>query len=127
MSVLVAMIVMALRFDLVTALFTGVIICTVTVCALLLSSWLQTSVNLFNYLATILILALAIDYLIFYRIKGLCQSNLQAISLSLCSSCLVFGILIFSKTPAVFSFGLTLVIGLIGLYVLAPCIVKERK
>lgn len=127
LSVLVAMIVMALRFDLVTALFTGVIICTVTVCALLLSSWLQTSVNLFNYLATILILALAIDYLIFYRSKGLCQSNLQAISLSLCSSCLVFGILIFSKTPAVFSFGLTLVIGLIGLYVLAPCIVKERK
>lgn len=127
LSALVAMIVMALRFDLATALLSGLIICLVTVCALLLSSWLQSAVNLFNYLATILILALAIDYLIFYRSKGLCQSNLQAISLSLCSSCLVFGILIFSKTPAVFSFGLTLVIGLVSLYFLAPCIVKERK
>ncbi|TMO88677.1 hypothetical protein CWC15_01545 [Pseudoalteromonas spongiae] len=127
LSAVVAMLVMALRFDLVTALLSGLIIGLVTLCALLLSSWIQGAVNLFNYLATILILALAIDYLIFYRSKGLCQSNLQAISLSLCSSCLVFGILILSKTPAVFSFGLTLVIGLVSLYLLAPCIVKERK
>ena len=69
-----------------------------------------------------LILALAIDYLIFYRERGLIQSNVVAISLSAVSSILVFGMLSFSKTPAVFSFGITVMFGITFIYLLAPMV-----
>ena len=96
--------------------------CTITsgIAALLISQLLLGHLNIFNLLAALLILALAIDYVIFYQEHGLCESTFLAITLSAISSALVFGMLAFSKTPAVNSFGLTVMIGIIVIFILAP-------
>ena len=92
--------------------------------ALMLSYLIQGPLNLFNVLAMMLILALAIDYLIFYQYRGFLPSNVLAISLSALSSLFVFGILVFSNTPAVYSFGLTVMLGIASIFILAPLSVK---
>ena len=92
--------------------------------ALMLSYLIQGPLNLFNVLAMMLILALAIDYLIFYQYRGFLSSNVLAISLSALSSLFVFGILVFSNTPAVYSFGLTVMLGIASIFILAPLSVK---
>ncbi len=88
--------------------------------ALSLSQYLIGSLNIFNLLAVLLVLALGIDYVIFYLEKGLEKVTLLAILLSATSSALVFGILAFSITPAVHSFGLTVMIGITFIFLLAP-------
>jgi len=73
----------------------------------------------------LLIIALAIDYVIFYQEHGLQAKTFLAISLSALSSAAVFGILAFSATPAVSSFGLTVLIGIVSIFMLAP--ISARK
>jgi predicted exporter len=73
-----------------------------------------------------LILALAIDYVIFYQEHGLAPRTCLAIMLSAISSALVFGMLAFSSTPAVQSFGLTVMFGIIAIFILAPLSSKYR-
>ena len=74
--------------------------------SLSLSQYFLGQLNIFNLLALLLILALAIDYVIFYQEHGLDPLTCLAIMLSAISSALVFGMLAFSSTPAVQSFGL---------------------
>jgi len=95
--------------------------------ALMLSYLVQGPLNLFNVLAMMLILALAIDYLIFYQYRGTNSSNVLAISLSALSSLFVFGVLVFSKTPAVYSFGLTVMLGIVSIFILAPLSVVNKE
>jgi predicted exporter len=93
----------------------------------MLSYLVQGPLNLFNVLAMMLILALAIDYLIFYQYRGTNPSNVLAISLSALSSLFVFGVLIFSNTPAVYSFGLTVMLGIVSIFILAPLSVVNKE
>lgn len=95
--------------------------------ALTLSQLFSTDLNIFNLLAVLLIIALAIDYVIFYQEHGLHPQTFLAICLSALSSAAVFGILVFSKTPAVSSFGLTVMIGIISIFVLAPMTANKHK
>ena len=75
--------------------------------------------------AVLLIIALAIDYVIFYQEHGLQVKTFLAITLSALSSAAVFGILVFSATPAVSSFGLTVMIGIVSIFILAPIATKN--
>ncbi|WP_416306498.1 MMPL family transporter [Neptunicella sp. SCSIO 80796] len=88
-------------------------------------------VSLFNLLACILILALVVDYAVFLREHGRCQHVLRAISLSALTSCLAFGMLVLSQTPAIWQFGLTVLLGIsVGwaLCLFAPArVVKEHN
>jgi predicted exporter len=96
--------------------------------ALLLSQCFLGYLNIFNLLAVLLILALAVDYVIFYQEKGIEVATFLAVSLSAISSALVFGILVFSITPAVKSFGLTVMLGIVFIFIFAPLSVgKQRK
>jgi predicted exporter len=88
--------------------------------SLSLSQYFLGQLNIFNLLALLLILALAIDYVIFYQEHGLAPRTCLAIMLSAISSALVFGMLAFSSTPAVQSFGLTVMFGIIAIFILAP-------
>ena len=88
--------------------------------SLSLSQYFLGQLNIFNLLALLLILALAIDYVIFYQEHGLAPRTCLAIMLSAVSSALVFGMLAFSSTPAVQSFGLTVMFGIIAIFILAP-------
>ena len=88
----------------------------------------QGSISIFNLLGGLLIIGLAIDYLVFYQINNLTAVNVLAISLSATSSMCVFGMLAFSDTPAIFSFGLTVMVGILAVYILSPLsVLKSQK
>jgi predicted exporter len=91
-----------------------------SIISLSLSQYFLGQLNIFNLLALLLILALAIDYVIFYQEHGLAPRTCLAIMLSAISSALVFGMLAFSSTPAVQSFGLTVMFGIVAIFILAP-------
>jgi len=78
----------------------------------------QGSISIFNLLGGLLIIGLAIDYLVFYQINNLTAVNVLAISLSAASS----------DTPAIFSFGLTVMVGILAVYILSPLsVLKSQK
>ncbi|MCM8529199.1 MAG: MMPL family transporter [Lentisphaeraceae bacterium] len=80
-----------------------------------------TPYNLFNIISLILVLGIGIDYSIFYSFSGEDDSAANtAVSLSTISTLLAFGLLAFSSTPALSSFGLTLLLGILYSYALAP-------
>ncbi len=79
--------------------------------------------SLFNLLAMILLLGLGADYGIFLRMAGANHApTLVAVALSAATTLLSFGLLAFSSTPALHSFGLTLALGLAITFVLATWI-----
>lgn len=101
--------------------FLGVITIVASATAsLICSQIILYSLNIFNVLAVLLIFALAIDYVIFYQEQGVQPHNLLALFLSAASSILVFGMLSFSITPAVQSFGLTVMFGIVFIVFFAP-------
>ena len=85
------------------------------------------SFNLFNILALILVLGIGIDYSIFYAFSGKNKTTESAITLSTISTLLAFGLLSFSSTPALSSFGMTLALGISFSYVLAPMASLKTK
>ncbi len=88
--------------------------------ALLLSQLLQQQLNIFNLVAALLVLALALDYGVFFTARLSNADVYQAVLLSAVTSCLAFGLLSFSQTPAVASFGFTVFSGIALAAVLAP-------
>ena len=82
--------------------------------------------NFFNLLALRWLLGLEIDYVIFSQANWLAPRTCFAIMLSAISSSLVFGMRAFSSTPAVQSFGLTVMVGIIAIFILAPLSSKYR-
>lgn len=92
--------------------------------ALLLSVWWQQQLNIFNLIAALLVLALALDYGIFFTARLPQAEVIQAVLLSATTSCLAFGLLGFSSTPAIASFGLTVFLGVALAALLAPALDK---
>ena len=91
------------------------------VLTLALLSMLNLSINLFHILATLIVLAVGIDFSLFLKeSKGDVKPALLATSLSACTTVLAFGLLAFSRTPALASFGLVIFTGIIIVYLLAP-------
>ena len=111
-AMLVILIILSLYFGLRSA-FIMLLVPTVSAgLALVFSQLFQPSLNIFNVLACLLIITLAIDYVVFFRSHGVTKIISHTISLSALSSALTFGVMSFSTTPAVSSFGLTLLIGI---------------
>lgn len=117
---IIAALILMSRYHLRNGMLSFLTICYSAIGALLLSQLVLGNLNIFNLLAVLLTLALAIDYLVFYQEHGLKQRTLIAISLSAISSALVFGVLAFSLTPAVQSFGVTVMFGIVLIFVFAP-------
>ncbi|MDK2598498.1 hypothetical protein [Pseudoalteromonas obscura] len=122
----VFLLVLCVRFDLVSAVKSGIWLLLSCLIGLAGALLLQGSLNLFNFLALVLLVALAIDYFIFYLKCGQERSTALAISLSALSSVFVFGMLSFSQTPAIYSFGYTIMIGIVSIYFVAPLVVKRK-
>ncbi|MCQ8878448.1 MMPL family transporter [Pseudoalteromonas shioyasakiensis] len=95
--------------------------------ALILSTWFYGSLTVFNYVAGILILALGLDYCVFYAEHGLCKKITLTTCMSALSSLFVFAILIVSSTPAVSQFGFTVFIGVVVVFLLAPRLALVSK
>jgi predicted exporter len=99
--------------------------------SLLISQLLQHHLNIFNLIGALLVLALALDYGVFFTSDLPHDEVVQAVLLSSCTSSLAFGLLSFSQTPAVASFGLTVFLGVALAAILSPLLnviaVQELK
>jgi predicted exporter len=96
------------------------------VMALLLSFLVQQSLSIFNLVAGILILALGLDYSVFYAEHGLKRKVSLTTLMSALSSIFVFAILVLSSMPAITHFGLTVFIGVLITFIFAPIVTLAK-
>lgn len=127
-SYLVVTLILVLRYGAAGS----VAVLAVPVCAALFSlgcvGLLGEPINLFNVMALLLVLGVGIDYAIFFREMGReHDSTFLAIALSSITTMLAFGLLVLSTTPAVHSFGLTILIGIVAAFILAPLAGWRRR
>ena len=92
--------------------------------ALALSAIFQGDLTLFNLAAGLVILALGLDYSIFYAEHGFSMSISKTTLMSALSSIFVFSVLSFSSTPAIASFGQTVFWGIIITFIFSPMVTK---
>jgi len=122
-----AMLVFCLRYGLLNAFIAVSRPAIAIVIALVISAWFFDSLSVFNYVAGILILALGLDYCVFYAEHGLCEKITLTTLISALSSLFVFAILIVSSTPAVSQFGFTVFIGVVMVFIMAPRLTLVSK
>ncbi|MBA7855771.1 MMPL family transporter [Enterobacter sp. RHBSTW-00901] len=88
-------------------------------------------VNLFSLLALVLVLGIGINYTLFFsNPRGTPLTSMLAITLAMMTTLLTLGMLVFSATQAISSFGIVLVSGIFTAFLLAPLampVKKERK
>lgn len=88
-------------------------------------------VNLFSLLALVLVLGIGINYTLFFsNPRGTPLTSMLAILLAMMTTLLTLGMLVFSATQAISSFGIVLVSGIFTAFLLAPLAMpakKERK
>ncbi len=99
-----------------------------SVTALLVLSILGSSISIFHIMAMLLILGIGIDYTIFLReSRHPPQEVLFAIGLSVITTILAFGLLSLSATAAIHGFGLTLLVGIVVCFLLAPSALSDER
>ncbi|MGI1679079.1 MAG: hypothetical protein K6L75_10130 [Cellvibrionaceae bacterium] len=82
-------------------------------------------VNIFNLLALLLVLGIGLDASIFLRES---QRNIHtwvAVTLAAMTTLLAFGLLALSQTPVLHQFGITVLLGIVGVWLLAPCFIED--
>lgn len=92
-----------------------------TLLTLGLLGWLAIPINLFTVLALLLVLGVGIDYGIYMQEEAGHQATAAwvGVSLSAITTLLSFGLLALSQTPALFTFGLTMLFGVSLTWLLA--------
>lgn len=86
------------------------------------------SLNLFSLLALVLVLGIGINYTLFFsNPQGTPLTSLLAVSVALSTSLLTLGMLIFSSTQAISSFGIVLCSGIFTAYLLSPLAMSKRQ
>lgn len=88
---------------------------------------IEGGLNLFHLLALILVLGIGLDMGIFLRETRGANQTWLAVSLSSATSLLAFGLLALSKTPVLYHFGLTVLLGLMFIWLLTPMMRPDRK
>lgn len=83
---------------------------------------IEGGLNLFHFLALILVLGIGLDMGIFLSETNESSYTWLAVTLSTVTSLLAFGLLALSNTPVLHHFGLTVLIGLIFVWLLAPLV-----
>ena len=89
--------------------------------SLALLGWLGVPLQLFGVLAQLLLLGVGVDYGIFLLEHRDDPASWLAVSLGAASTLLAFGLLGLSATPALHSFGLTLLLGIGLVWLITPC------
>jgi len=110
----------------------GVVIVVPSVVASLLSlgilGFVGVELNLFHVLALYLILGIGIDYALFYEEgRGYQMTTGIAVLLSGLTTLLAFGLLGFSATPSIQSFGVMTFMGIVFAYLLSPFVIVLPK
>lgn len=101
---------------------------TTTLAAL---GWLAELFTLFNVFALLLVLEIAVDYAIFFHlanrrenVKDKVSSTALAVMLSAMTTLFAFGLLTASHTAIIHAFGITLSVGVLTAFLLAPIVGK---
>ncbi|MGH1471685.1 MAG: MMPL family transporter [Cellvibrionaceae bacterium] len=84
-------------------------------------------VNIFNLLALLLVLGIGLDASIFLRESRRNIHTWVAVTLAAITTLLAFGLLALSQTPVLHQFGITVLLGIIGVWLLAPCFIENPK
>lgn len=84
-------------------------------------------VNLFNLLALLLVLGIGLDASIFLRESRASPHAWLAVTLAAITTLLAFGLLALSQTPVLHQFGITVLLGITGVWLLAPCFTETPK
>lgn len=96
--------------------------------AISLAAFVSAPINIFHIFAVILILAIGIDYTLFFAERSTHrQTTMLAITLSAMTTILSFGLLALSDTKAINSFGLTLMIGIVISFLLSPIVGLKKE
>ncbi|MBJ7222261.1 MULTISPECIES: MMPL family transporter [unclassified Brenneria] len=86
------------------------------------------SLNLFSLLALVLVLGIGINYTLFFsNPRGTPMTSLLAVTLAMCTALLTLGMLVFSGTQAISSFGIVLCSGIFTAFLLAPLALPDSK
>lgn len=95
--------------------------------ALIVISLAGETLNLFNFLAMILVLGIGVDFTLFIaEAREELTGTMFAITLSALTTMISFGLLSLSSTYAVHSFGVTVLIGIACAYLLSPLAIGVR-
>ncbi|WP_345797004.1 MMPL family transporter [Castellaniella sp. MT123] len=85
------------------------------------------SANLFSLLALVLVLGIGINYTIFFgNSRGTPRTSLFAVLLAMLTTLLTLGVLVFSSTRAISSFGIVLSAGIFAAFLLAPLALPDQ-
>jgi len=82
--------------------------------------WLREPVNVFVVVALILVLGLGRDYTVFLKESSDERGTALAVALSALATLCGFGLLVFSRIPALHAFGLTALVGILVSFLCAP-------
>ncbi|WP_133822787.1 MMPL family transporter [Rahnella sp. BIGb0236] len=84
--------------------------------------------NLFSLLALILVLGIGINYTLFFtNPRGTPATSMFAIFMAVVTTLLTFGMLVFSSTQAISSFGIVLSFGIVTAFLLSPLTLPAKK
>ncbi|MFL9923322.1 MMPL family transporter [Herbaspirillum lusitanum] len=94
-----------------------------SVATLALFGWLSQPLQLFHVLACLLLLGLGVDYGIFLQEPAERERRFAwlTVGLSAISALLSFGLLALSGSPPLHAFGLTMLVGMALIWLIAPC------
>ncbi|WP_159864356.1 MULTISPECIES: MMPL family transporter [unclassified Raoultella] len=97
-------------------------------CGLAALSLSGHSLNLFSLLALVLVLGIGINYTLFFsNPRGTPLTSLLAVTLAMMTTLLTLGMLVFSSTQAIASFGIVLVSGIFTAFLLSPLAMPGKK
>ena len=97
-------------------------------CGLAVLAMSGQAVNLFSLLALVLVLGIGINYTLFFsNPRGTPLTSLLAIALAMLTTLLTLGMLVFSATQAISSFGIVLVSGIFTAFLLSPLAMPDKK
>lgn len=86
------------------------------------------SLNVFSVLALVLVLGIGINYTLFFsNPRGTPITSLLAVMLAMTTTLLTLGMLVFSSTQAIASFGIVLCSGIFTAFVLAPLALPPKR
>ena len=86
------------------------------------------AVNLFSLLALVLVLGIGVNYTLFFSYpRGTPLTSLLAITLAMLTTLLTLGMLVFSATQAISSFGIVLICGIFTAFLLSPMAMPGKK
>src|SRR5471032_1563444 len=86
------------------------------------------NLNLFSLLALVLVLGIGINYTLFFtNPRGTPTTSMFAIFMAVVTTLLTFGMLVFSSTQAISSFGIVLSFGILTAFLLSPLTLPVKK